>query len=362
MTKAEAKRIANEPTRYVKSKKAQESAFYNMRSILGNTWAEFFIVCGPRQCGKTYSLMETYIKQFLKYGRVFYWFRLTEEACKKLCSNNAEKLIDPPLVRKYKLDIITNGFNIYNVTKRDSNGKVKERKLMCRVQPISTFYKSKGESIFDHEYDDWINVGVDEFQPEKGERRTFDYMYSFVNAMETYFRNRKEKLRIVCLANAVSDASDLLCAFNFIPEKFGRFKLRKKRCIIDNIEPNEAYKEMRAGSIADILMPDASTFTNKTDNDYSLVNRKRLIKPNQIIKFKKDPTTWFTIWDSGVICKYNKERLNNEINMRPYQDGFFSTQLRDQVIELFDTRCYEFKDLITFKKFQQAIELIKPRK
>lgn len=55
-----------------KENKKQNKAFYNVRSLLGNTWAMFYIICGPRQCGKTYSLMESYIRQFKTHGRVFY--------------------------------------------------------------------------------------------------------------------------------------------------------------------------------------------------------------------------------------------------------------------------------------------------
>ena len=96
---------------------------------------------------------------------------MTEKAASKLLQNNAEKLVDPDLRRKYDLDLVTNGNNVYEVTKRtkpDKNGKTKilEKKLMARVYALSTFYNDKG-SIFDKDFlkDPNIryNVAVDEF-------------------------------------------------------------------------------------------------------------------------------------------------------------------------------------------------------
>lgn len=48
--------------------------------------------------------------------------------------------------------------------------------------------------------------------------------------------------------------------------------------------------------------------------------------------------------------------------MRPYIDDVFVPQNRDNVFQMFDSRCYKFRDLITFKKFQKELELLKPRK
>ena len=42
---------------------------------------------------------------------------------------------------------------------------------MARVYALSTFYKDKGSGYFDKDYKGWYNIGIDEFQPEKGERK-----------------------------------------------------------------------------------------------------------------------------------------------------------------------------------------------
>ena len=352
---------------YIKRKILQEREFYSIRSILGNDWAIFYLLLGGRQAGKSYSIIDFYIEQWLKDGTPFYWLRLKPKQVEKLLKNNADKLIDPDLRRKYNLtDLVVTSPNVYVVTKRsapDKNGKTKvlEKKLLATVLPISTFYDDKGVGYFDKDYKGWYNIGVDEFQREANEKNTFDIMYALVNQLENLVRNTKTKVRIFFLGNTLQEASDVLCSFNFIPEEYGRYKLKKKRAVIDYIEPSEAYKKMREGSIADILMPESSTFTNKIDTDYSLVYRGRLSSPSYVIKFGKTKDTWYTIWDSNVIKKYNGEQKPC-IAMRPYLDEVFVIEQRDNVIKQFDYRGYMFRNLITFKQFQKEIELIKPRK
>lgn len=345
----------------------QNREFYNIRSLMGYRWAIFFILLGGRQAGKSYSVMEQFIRDYRKRGTRFYWIRLKPKQAMKLLRNNAEDLIDPDLRRKYHLeDLHRDGNNVYEVIKRsepdkDGNTRILEKKLLATVLSASTFYDDKGVGYFDKDYKGWYNIGIDEFQREKNEKNTFDIVYSLVNQLENIARNTKEKIRIFFLGNTLSEASDVLCGFNFIPEEFGRYSLKKKRAVIDYIEPTEAYKKMREGSIADILMPEASTFSNKIDNDYTLINTKRLISPSIIIKFGKTKDTWFTVWDSNVIANYKGEH-KPVIAMKPYLDEVFNVELRDNVIRNFDYRGYEYKNLITFKLFQKNIELIKPRK
>ena len=204
------------------------------------------------------------------------------------------------------------------------------------------------------------NIAIDEFEREKGEKNTFDILYSLVNQLENLIRSTKERTKIFFLGNTLEEASDILCAFNFIPEQFGTFKLKKKRCVIQNIEPSEAYKKRRAGTIADILMPEASTFTNKIETDNTLITKQRLKEPSYVIKFTKNKKDWFTIWDGNIVKKYNGEH-KPVIAMRPYLDEY-QPDIQKQMITLFDTRSLLFTNLITFKQYQNNIQLLKPRK
>lgn len=347
-----------------------ENEFYNLRPILGNAnWAIFYVLVGGRSAGKSYAVTNFFVDQWKKKGIPFTWLRLTEAQARKLLQNGAEKLIDPDIRRKYDLDLVTSGNNVYEVIKRsepDKNGKTKilEKKLMARVYALSTFYKDKG-SLYDKDFLNdpkmRYNVAIDEFERDQNEKNSFDITYSLVNQLETLFRETKDRIKIFFMGNTLEDASDILCAFNFIPEQFGTFKLKKKRCVIQNIEPSDAYKKRRAGTIADILMPQASTFTNKIDTDTTLITKKRLIEPNYIIKFTKYKNEWFTVWDGNVIRKYNGEQ-KPVIAMRPYLDEVYNAQSQKNIITLFDTRSLLFTNLITFKEFQKQVELLKPRK
>ena len=350
-------------TRFKQYKKDYE--WYSLRSILGYDWALFLFLLGGREAGKSYAVTNFYVGQWRKYGRPFYWMRLTEASQRKLLNNNAEKLIDPDLRRKYNLDLVTNGDAVYEVIKRDKKGKIVEKKLMARVMALSTFYNDKGSGLFDANFLDdpnmYYNICLDEMNREKNEKKSFDIVYAFTNQLENLVRSTKKRIRVICIGNTLEEASDLLCAFNFLPETFGRFKLKKKRAVIDYIEPSEKYLNRRKGTIADILMPDASTFTNKIETDYSLVYKGRLESPQYIIKFSKYKEDWFTVWNNNVVKKYNNERVTI-IPMRPYLDELYNTQSVNNIITQFDTRSYLFHNLITFKLFQKNLELLKPRK
>ena len=344
----------------------RDSEWYILRSILGNDWAIFYFLLGGREVGKSYSVTDFYVRQWKTLGRPFYWLRLTEQSQKKLLINNAEKLIDPDLRRKYRLDIATNGDAVYEVLERNEKGKIKKKKLMVRVLALSTFYNDKGSGLFDKDFlndpEMYYNICLDEMNREKNEKNSFDIVYAFTNQLENLVRSTKQRIRVICIGNTLEEASDILCCFNFLPEEFGRYYLKKKRAVIDYIEPTEKYLARRKGTIADILMPEASTFTNKIDTDDSLVTKRRLTSPQAIIKFLKSKDAWFTLWDGNVLKKYNGENCGNVIAMRPYIDETFQTKLRDTIITEFDTRCFLFRDLITFKTFQKNIQLIKPRK
>lgn len=343
--------------------------WYNLRPILGNAnWAWFYILLGGREAGKSYSVTNFLVDQFVNKGIPFTWMRLTDTQSQKLLTNNAEKLVDPDLRRKYKLDLVTKGTNVYQVTKRsepDENGKTRilEKKLMARVLALSTFYTDKG-SIFDKDFLNDLtmryNVAIDEFQREKGEKKTFDILYALTNQLENILRSTKSRMKIFMMGNTLEEASDILCAFDFIPEEWGIYKLKKKRALIHYIEPSEAYLARRKGTVADILMPTASTFTNKIDTDNTLICKDRLTKPQYVIKFTKDKRSRYTVWNNNIIAPYNGEK-KTVIAMRPYLDEVFTRELIENVCVTFDTRGYQFRNMISFKKFQSELELLKPR-
>ena len=150
-----------------------------------------------------------------------------------------------------------------------------------------------------------------------------------------------------------------MCCFDFIPEEYGRYYVRKKKAVIDYMPPSEKYLARRKDTVADLLTPSSSTFTNKIDTDTSLINKGRLIRPEYIIAFSKEDK--FTVWDNNTIAAYNGEKART-VPMRPYLDAVFNAEARDIIVALFDTRSFLFRNLLIQKKFKKELELLKPRK
>ena len=352
----------------IRKVKTYKGEWYTINSIFGNDWAIFYALLGGREAGKSYSAMQWAVNRKFKLrdGCKFYWFRLTEAACDNLLADNGDKLVDPDLKRKYNVNLFRKNTTLYSYTpveRENKNGKIiKEKKDVmpfCEVLACSTFYNTKGVGYFDNEYKGEYIIILDEMNREESEKNSFDIVYNFVNLIENVARSTKKKIRVVMIGNTLEEASDILAAFNFIPDDFGRYKLKKKRCVVDYIKPNEAYLKRRQGTIADILMPDASTFTNELQLDRSLlVNKRKCIRPVSVIKFKKTKDTWFTIWNDNIIKDYNKEQVN-AIAMRRYLDEIYQQQLVDIVREKFDARVYKFANLATFKRFQKQMKLLK---
>ena len=230
----------------------------------------------------------------------------------------------------------------------------------CTVYALSTSYSVKGVSEFDATDNSPIIIVLDEFQLEKGERRTFDVIYNLTVQLENLVRSRTKDVKIFFLGNTTEDASDILANFNFIPEKFGVFKLKKKKCLIVNMKNSKAYEQRRKGTIGDILAGQSSNYTNIRPLDASLVYKGRLEKPISIIKFSRDSSDWFTVWDGNVICPYNKENKPG-IAMKRYIDDAFTPEMRDAVFQQFDVRAFKFRNLLTQRKFAYQLSLIKTK-
>lgn len=346
-------------TKYIQEQtknKVIDREWYSIRSLLGYEWAMFFILLGGREAGKSYAVTKFFVHQWKKYHIPFYWLRLTEAATRKLLSNNAEKLVDPDIARHYGLELKVKGNDVYDHGEK-----------MATVLALSTFYSDKGQGMFDKDFLNDPNmkyhIALDEFEKEKNEKSQGDICYQFVNQMENLVRSTKERIRIFLIGNTLEEASDIMTMFNFIPEKFGRFKIHRKRAIVDYIEPSEKYLSRRKGTIADLLTPEASTFTNKLDIDTTLIDKRRLVKPSRVIKFGKNKDTWFTVWDGKVVCGYNGEVANKVpvIAMVAYLDHPFSTEARDDVLALYHNRGFLFRNLITQKKFTKQLALLKPK-
>lgn len=350
----DAEKIGRKTAKTSERKKHIQSRWYTreLKSLLGNTWAMFYVILGGRMTGKSYALTDYLCNQKRKKGDGVknYWMRISETSTKFMLANKAQKLIDPDLVRKYKLDLSTKGMEAYN-----------HSKPFMTVAPLSAMAKMKGVAFFDKDYEGEINIVLDEFQLEQGEKRTsFDILYNFIGMIENIARTTKQKIRIFLIGNTLEEASSILKAFNFLPEGFGRFYLKRKRCIIDNIEPTEEYLKDRKGSAADILGGnEMSNYTNEIRKDLSMISKERLKRPQYLIKFGKQRDKIFIVWENNTITRYKGQPVKSAISMRPYLDELFNVERRNTVLEIYDAKEYKFDTLITLSYFQDELKKLR---
>lgn len=329
-----------------------QKEWYSLKSLLGCTFASFFILIGGREAGKSFAVLDFYLHEFFTKGKVFTWLRLTEASTKKLLSNNGFEFIDSALMTKYNIsskDIKTKGNCVFY-----------KGKLMAKILALSTFYNDKGIALFeDKDLEGELysyNICLDEFQLEKGQKNTLDVGYAFVQQLENLVRH-KTNCRIFIIGNATQESAEILSLFSFIPENFGRYKLKNKRCVIDYIPPSKKYEDRRKKSLTGMLMGNDSNFTNKMDFDRGKIYKGRLRKPTYIIQFRNN---MFTVWDNNIIAKHNKE-IRPIIPMVPLliDNSSFKSELRDEIILMNYERKFMFKDLLTQKLFDKCIKEVK---
>ena len=368
MTKKEAAKILKEDKLNLKVKKDKEKQkalydakeFYTIRAILGNQWANWFILAGARERGKTFSVQDFCLSQYFNpksklYKKPFYWMRLNDIALKNMLMNNGAKMFEPILVRQYGLENIkVSGDTVYLTNKQG-----KKTDVLCYVYGLSVAYNNKGAALFDKKTFKGANIIVDEIAFEKGQRRTFDVCYNLRLQIENICRSERTNVRVFFMLNNTEDCPDIMAMFGFIPLEFGIYKLKRKHCVIDYIPNNEAYNKRRKNALANEIDTNTGNFTNKVKRDIQLIYKGRLTRPTSIIKFSRDENDWFTVWDNNVICKYNNEKKASAIAMKRYIDEVFNPELRDSIIEINDVRGFKFKDILTQTLFYKALENIK---
>ena len=333
-------------------KKRALARFVNLNSMNGNDWAIFRIIIGGRMTGKSYSVTDRLCSLRSKLGDDVkcYWLRISTLSTQQLLCNKANKLVDPDLKRKYDLDLSTKGNVVYN-----------RGKEFCEVYPLASFGKLKGVGFYDKDFKGKYFIVLDEFQLEQGEKRTsFDILYNFLGMVENIARTTKNNIEIWLLGNTLEEASTILKAFNFLPETFGRFYLKRKRAIIDNLEPTEEYLKDREGSVAQLLGGDnMSNYTNELTKDRKLICKDRLVRPTTIIKFSSNPSDWFVLWDGRIIRRFSGQSCTSCIAMRPYINEWFNKEKKQTIIDMYDAEAFRFSTLVDQTYFKDALARVR---
>lgn len=353
--------------------------YYTLHSLLGISWWTWAWIIGARGRGKSFSVLDTVLSYQKKYGAEnvkCYYFRISDLSVKSMLSNKARKAIDAILVRKYNLELTTKANVLYN----------KGKPIIDFYALVSAAKTGKGVAEYDPEFLNkrpidaktgkpikrFIFMIIDEFMMAEGleKKSVGNPVEQFKIFVENILRDQEQldypAVRIFGCANAVSECSDFLAQLaNFIPEKPGRFKLKRKHMIVDNVLNSEAYLNKRKKSIsADILdYKNDSNYTNVVKRDLETLMKKnrKLIRVTSLIKFDKDPTRWFCLWDGKVIKKYNGQRVNKSIilPMKRYLDENFYPERVKNIFEMYDARAFLYSDLISQSLFTAELKQIK---
>lgn len=350
--------------------------YYDNRPVMGyNEPINVFI--GGRGRGKTFQAQKFCLKQYFKKGRKFCWLRLKEPAVRLLLANDAKDFIDSLLLEKFKITgLKVKGQDVY-VSRGDPDDPSSYTE-MCRIMALSTFYQVKGVALNKLNKKEkeaptkeekakvrrlagkYRNIVLDEMNAEKSEKRTFDISYAFVNQIETICRQDTDRKLILC-GNTLDEGSDILSnCFNFIPNDFGIYHIRRKRTIIHMISDSEKWKEDRAHSFAGLLMPEKPTFTNKVFSDIDLiVGKQPQSKQSMIIQF--DSYSYYVL--CGNVITKQKVSENNKLPrlaLTPWIPGIpYDAERATLFIKTAQLRQYKFDMLLTYKKFLGEIKLLK---
>lgn len=352
--------------------KVSKELYYTTRSALGIQWWTWLWLIGARGRGKSYAALRTYLQYRRRFGPEnvkCYYFRISDLSVKAMLSNGGAKAVDAKLIRDFNLNL-----------------SVKDTTLYESGMPFIYFYPlvsaaKKGKGVA--EYDpDWLTendhryifIIIDEFMMADGvEKKSIGSpVEQFKIYLENILRDARQLDRravmIIGCANAVSECGDFLAQLaGFIPEAPGRYKLKRKHMLIDNIPNSEAYIENRKKAItADIMdFENDANYTNIVKRDLATLKPKnmRLRSPTKIIMFSKNPADWYTLWDNRVIKTYTRQTYYDGmvIPMKRHLDAVFVQELADNVLQRYDARDYLYNDLITQATFGAHLKELKKK-
>ena len=338
-----------------------------------------FIFAGARGRGKSVISLDAPIASCEKYGyennKIFY-FRLSDTSVKQMLANNADKAVDPFLIDKYNMHITRKGNIVYN------NGK----KLM-EIYSLVSAPKNKGSALYDYNFLNnrpidpktgkpvkrFIWLILDEFQIAEGLERNSVANKStaalFKIYTETIVRDQGfldyPAVKCIYCANNVAECSNFtteMWGYYMPPGKFGITKCRRKNAVFISVENSEEYIEKRKASIMGSItdFENDSNYSNQINMDMSMIKprRVRIYKVTQLIKFTKNPSDWYCVYDSKYIKRYNNQIVNPNIviPMTRHLDHTFNTEKRDNIFSLYDMQHYSYCDVAALAGFRARMK------
>lgn len=352
--------------------------YYTTHSLMGITWWQFAWLIGARGRGKSFAAWDTILSYRDRYGAEnvkVYYFRISDLSIKTMLQGDCTKCVDAQLVRKYGLELSHSGDMLYD-----------HGELLATFYPlVSAAKKGKGIAEYDPEWlmnrplgkdgkpiKRFIFMVIDEFMMAEGlEKKSVgnpveQFKIYYENILRDQERLDYQAVMIFGCANAVSECSDFLAQLcGFIPEKPGRYSLKRIHTIVDNIPNSDAYIEKRKKSYgADIMdYNNDSNYTNIIKRDIETLVPKSYKRKNvsYTIKFDKNPAHWFNVWDGRVISKWNGQTVGKVVSMKRYLDTMFNMEQVNAVIDQYDARYFLYTDMISQATFAADLKQIKSK-
>lgn len=343
-----------------------------------------FIFSGARGRGKSVLALDAPIASCKKYGyenNKIYFFRLSDLSVKSLLANGANKLIDPLLVQKYDMEISKKGNTVFDHGKK-----------LIEVYALASAPKTKGLALYDANFlnDRPINpktgkpikrfiwLILDEFQMAEGLEKqsaatrstaTLWKMYTEIICRDQQFLDYPA-VRCIYLANNVAECSTFTAEmFGFYPPAadFGIIKARRKNAVFFNVPNSEEYVAKRKRGIMGSItnFDDDSNYSNEIRMDFSQIKprKTRLVKVTALIKFTKQPSDWFCIYDGKCVRRYHNEAVNKSliISMRRHIDEIFLDKAVKNVYDLYDAKALTYADVISLATFRAKMKELRAK-
>lgn len=341
-----------------------------------------FIFAGARGRGKSVITLDAPIASCEKHGyenNKIYYFRLSDTSVKSLLANNADKLVDPYLVDKYKMSISRKGNIVYN----------KGKKLL-EVYSLVSAPKNKGTALYDYNFLNnrpidpktgepvkrFVWLILDEFQIAEGLERNSVANRStaalFKMYAETILRDQQfldyPAVRCFYCANNVAECSSFtteMWGYYMPPGKHEIVKCRRKNAVFISVPNSDEYVNKRKSSITGSItdFENDSNYSNEIQLDLSLIKprKTRLYRVTSLIKFSKNPGDWYCVYDGSVIKKYNKQTVAKSliVPMKRHLDEEYRQEAVNNIFTLYDSQMYLYVDIATLANFRARMKELK---
>lgn len=363
----------------IKSAKLDSANYYNGNHLFSYEWAVFYL-------NFVWAMEHIITAKLKRPDKVeIFWCRLTEEALKGLKDKDGSGLVDAGIRSKFSefrhsdgaigpLDFKVIKDKIYYgrlVSRETKKGDIKiefqKEGDLATFMALSTFFNRKGKAMFDQNYDGKYYIILDEMNREKGEVNRFSIIKAFTNQLETALRNADLKnIKIICIGNNTVDVPDILRAFNFMPPagKYGIWKLKRRRCLIEVIKPSEFYEKTKLERVGALLSPDDERYKETQEFAHNeLIARAvdvREREPQYVVRFSKTSSDWFCVNKGHLITKYNKEQKPHYGIFR-HLDCTYQQELVNNIQFQHDNMAFKFDNESTCMKWMNCMAKLRAK-